>query len=186
MKNLKRITLILLLLFCSISHAQLISGLQKESTLGSIYVDPTFNDKGFQVGLEISKTWSWGFASAAASTYETIGYFDLVGTFGLNWHMFNTDLIRYYAGFRGGAIFRNSDDRGHTHFGMGGGVMGFDIRLTRWNADSHVFVGFRGWIDYREDQKNRFYGDSDAYVRGLITNNPLLQENGAIVFSFSF
>lgn len=129
----------------------------------------------------------WGFASASVSTYDDVtkdvGYADLVGTLGINWNFNKFNGIRYYAGFRGGFIRRKSPEFGKSTYPMVGGVIGVDFNLTRRMFDAGVMIGFRLWTDYREDQKNQFYGDSDGYKRGLLTNNPLLQENGAIVFT---
>ncbi|GAL63746.1 hypothetical protein JCM19300_2782 [Algibacter lectus] len=73
-----------------------------------------------------------------------------------------------------------------TPFPAVGGALGFDIKLSKFYSKIQFYLGMRLWTDYREDQKNHFYGDSSGYKRGLITNNALLQENGAIVLSMSW
>jgi hypothetical protein len=146
------------------------------------FVDPTFTDNGFQIGLEIEKIMKWGYVNVSISHYQglEIPYNDLVGSLGINYHLFQYSRIRYYNGFRLGYIKRERT------FPMVGGVVGFDFKLKHDNETKGFRIGFRLWIDYREGQKAQFYGDYDAYKPGLITNTPLLQENGAFVFSYSF
>lgn len=177
--------LLLILLFTTTANAQFI---KEDYTQISGYIDPTFTDAGFQSGLEIQKIMHWGYASAAYSTYHgfDVGYSDLIGTLGLNFNLFNYKPVRYYSGFRLGFIRRNSPIYGSSSYPMVGGVIGFDFCVSKPSAEVKLHFGIRLWTDYREDQKNEFYGDSDGYERGLITNNPLLQENGAGVISISF
>jgi hypothetical protein len=149
------------------------------------YVDPTLTDKGAQIGAFATMVMNWGFVGVSTSTYPKlggVGYRDLVGELGLNWHLFEFEPVRYFAGFRLGRLWREKGGG----YELAGGLIGFDWRVTRRDAPVDVFLGLRFWADYREDQKNRAYGDSDAYKRGLITNNPLIQENGAFSVSFSF
>ncbi|MDO5970640.1 hypothetical protein Q4Q35_12555 [Flavivirga aquimarina] len=155
----------------------------KDYTQISVYIDPTITDNGFQIGGEIQKIMHWGYASIGASTYNgfIVSYTDLIGTLGINFNLFNNDVVRYYNGFRLGLIWRET-----SPFPAVGGVLGFDIRLSKFYSKPQILIGARLWTDYREDQKNQFYGDSNGYKKGLITNNPLLQENGAIVVSMSW
>ncbi len=156
----------------------------KEYTQFGLWNDPvvTFKEGSPQFGIDITKVMLWGWASLSLSHAAlTPGYTDIVGSGGLNFHLLKFEPVRYYAGPRMGFLFR--DGRG---FPLVGGVIGFDWRLSRWNAKTKFHIGPRLYLDYREDQKNDFYGDSDAYEPGLITNNPLLQENGAIVLSWSW
>lgn len=181
----KKLSIILTLAFCSFANAQFITVPEDDiNTQFGIFVDPTFTDKGAQIGAFATMVMNWGYVGASFSNYNNlngIGYTDLAGELGLNWHLFNFEPVRYYAGFRGGTLWR-----GTSPYPLVGGVVGFDWRVSaRW-ADVDVYIGVKLWTDYREDQKAQFYGDYDAYERGLITNNPLLQENGAITLSFSF
>ena len=175
--------LILLLTMSSmIAQAQFI---EEEWTQVGTFVDPVawHKESGPQIGLEITKVMLWGWASVQVSHFEALTpvYSDLVGSGGINFNLFNYNPVRYYAGPRLGFMWREGNG-----FPLVGGVMGFDWRLSSKNAETKFHIGLRGWIDYREDQKNQFYGDSDGYEPGIITNNPLLQENGAIVISISF
>lgn len=167
-----------------IANAQFID---EDYTQASLWVDPTFTDNGFQVGLEIQKIMHWGYVSAAASVYDgmEVRYKDLIVTIGINFNLCDNDVIRYYAGFRSGFIFRD-DTTVSASYPMAGGVVGCDIRLSRFNADTKFYIGPRIWTDYREDQKDQHFGSAKDYKRGWITNNPLLQENGAIVLSISW
>ena len=184
MKNKAVIVFLLLTTFCS---AQVVTFIDKDWTQLNVWVDPTLTDQGFQTGYEIEKVMHWGYASAAFSIYDglEVRYSDVVGTLGVNFNMFNNDVIRYYGGWRMGFISRKHKNTKAT-YPMFGSVIGFNIRLSRFNTINKMYVGYRLWIDYREDQKNKFYGNSELYKRGIITNNSLLQENGGLVFSFSW
>jgi len=168
-----------------VSNAQFITVPEDDiNTQFGFFVDPTLTDKGAQIGVLATMVMEWGFVGATASNYNNlngVGYSDLVGELGFNGHFGGFEPIRSFAGLRLGCLWRGSDS-----YGVAGGVIGFDWRLTRPDAEVDVYVGVRLWTDYREDQKDRFYGDSNAYERGLVTNNPLLQENGVFVVSFSF
>ncbi|SFB91841.1 hypothetical protein SAMN04489722_101259 [Algibacter lectus] len=176
----KKILLLLLVVVSTIANAQFID---KDYTQISVVFDPTITDNGFQIGGEIQKIMHWGYTSIGASTYKgfDVSYTDLIGTFGINFNLFNNDVVRYYSGFRLGLIWRET-----TPFPAVGGALGFDIKLSKFYSKIQFYLGMRLWTDYREDQKNHFYGDSSGYKRGLITNNALLQENGAIVLSMSW
>lgn len=180
MKAIKKILIAFLLLLSSMINAQFID---RDYTQAGVFIDPTFADYGFQIGGEIQKIMHWGYASIAASAYKglSVTYTDLIGTLGINFNLFNNDVVRYYSGGRLGIIWRETNP-----FPMVGGVVGFDIRLSKFYAKTKYYIGARLWTDYREDQKNQFYGDYGGYEKGLITNHPLLQENGAIVFSISW
>lgn len=145
-------------------------------------VDPTLTDRGFQFGVNATMIMHFGFIGAEITTYPELedGYVDVVGQLGLNWHMLEYEPVRYYAGFRGGAIFRDG------LYGLAGGLVGFDVRIVNQYNGFQMHIGLRLWTDYRTDQENRAYGDSDSYEKGLIIDNPLMQENGAILISFSF
>lgn len=177
----KKLALILLL-FTSLVQAQFID---KEWTQFSIWIDPiaTHKEGGAQIGIDIQKIMYGGWISASFSHFEALtpSYIDLVGSGGINFNLFNYKPVRYYAGPRLGFLFREGNG-----FPLVGGVIGFDWQLSRPYSDTKIHIGARAWIDYREDQKNQFYGDYDSYERGIITNNNLLQENGAIVLSFSW
>lgn len=166
------------LMVCSISSAQFLQVNNDEDAHISFWVDPTFTDAGAHFGVEVTKELLWGWASLSVSHYEELSpaYTDIIGSGGFNFTMFNRQNIRVYTGPRLGVSFR-----GGNPYPLIGGVLGFDVELG-----GGFTAGARGWIDWREDQKDGFYGDEDAYEPGLITNHPLLQENGAIVFGFKF
>lgn len=179
----KKLILILIISITTSLHAQFID---KDYTQFSIWVDPTLTDNGFQTGIELTKIMHWGFASVSTSVYDglDVRYVDAVGTLGINFHLFDNDVIRYYGGLRLGRIWRGY--KGDGSYPLAGGVIGADIRLSKFYTETQFHIGVRLWTDYREDQKAQFYGDYDAYKPGVITNNPLLQENGAIVLSISW
>lgn len=172
----KTLTLCLLLYYSTLT-AQFID---RDYTQASFWVDPVawHKEGGPQIGLEITKVMRWGWVSASLSHFEALepDYTDAVGSGGINFHLFGYDPVRYYAGIRLGFLWRAGNP-----YPLAGSVMGFD-----WKIIGDLSLGLRAWIDYREDQKNQFYGDSDGYEPGLITNNPLLQENGAIVVTIKF
>ena len=173
---------ILLLFLSAFANAQIVTFIDKNWTQASVWVDPTLTDQGFQTGYEIEKIMDWGYASASFSIYNglDVKYRDLVGTLGVNFNMFNNNAIRYYGGWRMGFITR-TDDTDKNTYPMVGATIGITIKICK-----HIHIGPRLWIDYREDQKDQFYGSSLLYERGFITNNPLLQENGALVFTVSW
>lgn len=181
----KRFTLIALLLLSLSSQAQFITVPEDDiNTQFGLFVDPTFTDAGYQIGIFATMVMNWGYIGVSASDYDGlggVGYTDLVGELGLNGHFGGFEPIRAYAGFRLGYLWRGSN-----MFPLVGGVVGFDWRVSKHDAEVDVYLGFKLWTDYRADQTKQFFGDYDAYERGLITNNPLLQENGAFLISFSF
>lgn len=155
------------------------------NTQFGFFVDPTFTDNGAQIGAFATMVMNWGFVGVSSSTYPKlgdVGYSDLVGELGLNFHLGGFEQVRYFTGFRLGRLWRGAGEG----FNLTGGLVGFDWRVSRRNAEVDVYLGLRFWADYREDQEDRAYGDSKAYKRGLITNNPLIQENGGFSVSFSF
>lgn len=133
-----------------------------------------------QLGVEGIGLLRWGWIGAGISYADMqTNYLDIVGKGGVNFHLFSFDKVRYYSGLRLGALFRNVGNNG-SFYGLVGVVCGFD---SYW-FDKTVAIGLRYYIDYREDQKEQFYGDYDAYERGFLVNNPLLQENVCLVLSF--
>ncbi len=187
-KQLGKATFILLLLFTSFANAQFITVPEDDiNTQFGIFIDPTLTDSGAQIGAFATMVMNWGYAEASISIYddadvERIAYTDLVAELGLNGHFGGYEPIRAYAGFRIGFINRDNKNT----YPMAGGSIGFDWRVSaRWSKVG-VYVGAKLWTDYREDQKDEFFGSAKKYKRGFITNNPLLQENGALRVSFSF
>ena len=166
--------------FLHYSQAQIIQFGQKEYPKASVWVDPvgSANEDGLHVGVDIQMTMNWGWVGGSISNFSALngGYTDLVGSGGINLTLFRYTNINYYTGPRLGVIFREGNP-----FPLIGGTAGFDIRVS-----NSLLVGLRAWADYRADQANQFYGDSDGYTPGFITNSPLIQENGAIVISFSW
>lgn len=150
------------------------------NTQFGFFVDPTFTDAGFQFGAFTTLVMHWGYIEVSASTYPKlggVGYTDLVAGLGVNGHFGGFEPIRSYAGLRLGRIWREAGGG----YNLAGGAIGID-----WEILDNFFIGVMLFTDYREDQANRAYGDSDAYKRGLVTNNPLLQENGVFKLSISF
>lgn len=90
------------------------------------------------------------------------GYFDLVTTVGINWHMFNTTLIRYYSGFRMGLEWRY--EASGTPYPILGFSAGADIKIYTFNDDSSIYFGGEVWSDARASQDPQFYGGSDDNI----------------------
>lgn len=177
----------LLLVVTSTSLAQrtvFIDFVNEEYTQMSIWTEPTaWEDSGAQFGVEIKKVMLWGWVSASFSHYSSLdpSYTDLVGAGGVNFNMLGYDQVVYYAGMRLGPMWRET-----SPYPMVGGIVGFDWRLSRKYSSTKFHVGIKAWIDYREDQKEQFFGDYQTYEPGLVTNNPLLVENGAVALSWSW
>jgi len=135
----------------------------------------------FQFGAEGIGLLRWGYIGAGFSFADMdTNYLDIIGKGGVNFHLFSYERIRYYSGARLGLMYRDFGNKNHF-YPLVGGEVGFDWYLN-WRKT--VALGVRYYIDYREDQKEQFYGDYDAYERGFLVNNPLLQENVCIVLSF--
>lgn len=136
------------------------------------FADPTFTDQGFQFGAGVRKELLGGWVGVEASTYpdlKGVGYWDFVGQGGIAFEIGKTTLL---AGGRIGRL-----DREGNPFPLVGGILQIEVEIFKG-----VSVGGRLWIDYREDNKNEFYGDSDGHTY-IIFSNPLLQENGAFVIT---
>lgn len=182
MKNL--ITTITAVLFSLIAHSQIISFPDQDRLQIGLWTDPTFTDQGAQFGIDVTGVLRWGFVGVSTSTYPNlgnVGYADLVGQLGVNFHVAQFTPIRYYTGLRLGKIFRGSGG-----YPLAGALFGLDVCLSRPEAKVKLYVGVKLWVDYREDQEAGRFGDAEAYKPGLVTNNPLLQENGAGGVSISF
>src|SRR5690606_7093113 len=146
---------------------------ENEETFISLRIDPTFDDRGFQIGVELMKELEWGYASLGVSHYEelTPSYTDIVSSFGLNFHLFNTDAIKYYVGPRLGVLFREGNP-----FGLVGVVVGTDIKLF-----DNISLGLRAFPDYRADQDKPMYGGTkDNYI----WKNDNVVENVEVLLTF--
>lgn len=181
--------LIVLLLFVyTTSNSQnmnFVEFVNEDYTQIGIWLDPVVWDiEGSpQIGIELQKIMHWGYAGISVSHISALTppYTDLVGFVGINIHLFGYKPIRYYIGPRIGISIREGNRNA-----LAGLMAGFDYRLNKELSKTRFSIGLRAWVDHREDQKNQFYGDSDAYDPGLIFTNPLSQENGAIVLSISW
>lgn len=153
------------------------TGFNKDEELFvSAWVDPTFDDKGFQFGADITKEMEWFFLSASMSTYPELedGYVDLVFTPGLAFNFFENQNFTLYGGGRVGAILRGGDP-----YGILG--MSFRLQVKIWKE---LYAGIMLWVEHRSDQEDNAYGDSDGYQPGIIFKGPLTQENGAGFITF--
>jgi hypothetical protein len=101
------------------------------------------------------------------------GYMDIVGTVGINWHMFRTTLIRYYSGFRMGGEWRETKVP-HPILGFS---LGADIKIYTFPNDSSIHLGAEVWSDWRASQHPQFYGGSDGNIR---------RDNGKLKVGFRF
>lgn len=167
----KKLITVLTLLIGFVGHSQFISD---ENAYVYSFLDPTFTDNGFQLGVGIKKNMNGFWASGELSNYfsqkrDRVGYTDLVGSFGMAINLFDYEPITYYAGARLGPVFRD----GILH-ALAGGVLEFNVKVYR-----DISIGLRYWADYRTDQDNNAYGDSDAYDGGILIDNPMIQENVA-------
>ena len=149
--------LLFTLIFCASLHAQ------SDTKLGA-WVDPTFTDGGFQLGIEITKEMNHGWVSVGASSYPDLSppYSDLVFSGGLMAYMFGH---KQYAGARLGTEYR----RGQP-YPLVGYTAGYEMPLDRL-----ISIGARLWRDYRSSQDKQFYGGSD---------NNKWRNNGALILIF--
>lgn len=168
------LTLILVLLGCWQANAQIEFNQDEEFKL-SAWVDPTFDDAGFQFGIGIRKELEWGWVGVEASVYPELTpyYADLVGQGGIILNIGRN--FDFLTGPRLGLVARGDGYFPHALIGFMGQ---FDWRFARGAT-----VGVRLWLDYRTDQDDQFLGDSDAHEY-LIFSNPMTQENGALVLTF--
>lgn len=174
----KKLSTILLLVFLLINSLSIIAQAEKqtlfnndEEFFGSVFIDPTFTDPGFQYGVEVLKEMQWFFVAAAVSQYPELedGYTDLNFTVGMVMNFFHNQNLTIYSGAGGGANFRGGDPYGMMHLSL----------KLHLKIKDNVYLGLKFWVDHREDQKDEFYGDSDGHKKGLIFKGPLSQENGA-------
>jgi hypothetical protein len=123
---------------------------EDEETFLTTWVDPTFDDGGFQVGIDITKELECGWVRIGVSHYEYLNpsYTDIVGSGGVNFHLFYTDVIKYSLGSRLGVEFREGNP-----FAIIGFVGGFEVKIT-----DVIRVGFDVWKDYRASQDPSKYG----------------------------
>jgi len=176
----KKTILIILLATGVTAQAQWISLPKQESFQFTVWTDiiSAINEEILPPHIGVEVTYSGGgFVSLGISYFDlTPAYFDITVSGGINLNLFNFDRVRYYAGGRIGVEFRE----GNPH-PLVGAVLGFD-----WKATDNFTIGLRAWVDYRASQDNQFYGDDTAYISGIIIDNPMTQENGAIVFNYTW
>lgn len=125
---------------------------QNHSTKIGTWVDPTFTDGGFQLGIELTKEFdNIGWVSVGTSHYADLNppYTDLVTSGGIMSYLLNH---KQYYGARIGVEYR----RGQP-YPMVGFVVGNEFDLDRL-----LSIGFRVWRDYRASQDKQFYGGSDS------------------------
>ena len=108
------------------------------------------------------------------------GYYDFVTSLGINWHMFHTTAVRYYAGGRLGLI-----RRGDVTFPLMGLSAGFDVTLVTFENRQGVslYLGLEGFVDRRGDLMYGRYGGS---YEGLIFTSDQVRENGRVKFGVRF
>ncbi len=138
---------------------------QNNSTQVGTWVDPTFTDGGFQLGIEITKLFDdIGWVSVGTSYYADLNppYNDLVASGGLMSYLANHK--QYYGG-RIGIEYR----RGQP-YPLVGLVVGNEVYIDRL-----LSIGLRVWRDYRSSQDKQFYGGSD---------NNKWRNNGALTLIF--
>lgn len=135
------------LIFCASMCAQ-----QRHETKLGLWVDPTFTDGGFQLGMELTKQFDdIGWVSLGVSNYADLNppYADIVFSGGLTSSLFGH--TQYY-GPRIGIEYRRA-----TPYPLVGFVVGNEIPI-----DHLITLGFRVWRDYRSSQAKEFYGGSDG------------------------
>jgi len=135
--------LLLLLLFTSISNAQMLRFNETEYFTVSAIVDPSasFKENGLFIGGEIEYV-GLIYTRAGISHFAVLkdGYTEIVGGIGLNLTSGYFEKVRYYGGIRLGVINRQAANA------MAGVETGFDVTLGE-----SFFIGLRATYDYRSD-----------------------------------
>lgn len=136
--------LLIMLSFISISLTAQIRINKTESFNFSIAVDPhaSIKEKGLNIGAAIEYSGTI-YTRVSITSFSKLqgGYFDAVGSIGLNLTSGYFENIRYYAGGRLGLIKRSSNT-----YPTAGIEAGINVNLTE-----QMFVGVRGTYDKRSD-----------------------------------
>jgi hypothetical protein len=198
----KKLILILLLAFCfnvvaqnertetwfDFPNSQTLKSNQTINIQYNLFIDPfgtAPNGRGGrQVGFEFTAIMGGVYVAPSISIFPQLedGYVDLVGTVGMNWHMFRTTAIRYYTGLRIGFEFRGE----FTPHPMLGASLGADLKIITFKDGTSLFIGGEVWVDHRASQADQFYGDSTGYDGGVIFTNSQTKENGKIKIGVRF
>lgn len=147
----------------------------------NIFIDPLGKAPngrgGRQFGYEFTAIMGGIYVAPSVSLFPQLedGYLDFVTTVGVNWHMFNTTLIRYYSGFRMGFEWRY--EWSSTPYPMLGFSLGADVKVYTFNNDTSIYIGGEIWSDMRSSQDPQFYGGSDGN---------LWRNNGKLKIGFRF
>lgn len=156
----------------------------------NLFIDPfgkaPDGSGGRQFGYKFTAIMGWGYLEPSVSAFPQLkdGYIDFANTFGINWHMFRTTAIRYYAGYRLGLEWRPK--RGGTPFPFMGMTLGADLTVITFKSGTSIYIGGEIWVDHRSSQHDDFYGDSTGYDGGTIFTNSQAKENGRINLGFRF
>lgn len=148
---------IILLLFANFCLAQ--SGIRinkSESFNFSVVVDPSasIKEKGLNIGASIEYV-GIIYTRASVTSFSKLqgGYFDAIGSIGINLTSGYFENIRYYAGGRLGFIKRESNT-----YPTAGIEAGINVNLNEC-----VFIGIRGTYDKRSDFE---YYNEPSEMRG--------------------
>ena len=129
----------------------------------STWIDPTFTDKGEQIGITYTMVSNWMFAEYSVSHYSTLkpSYTDLVVTWG---GAFKWGKLDFYTGVRIGLIYRETwqDNEDKTRFGLYGlgGVM---TRFQYPVYEDKLYIGVQFHLDARMDLSNDFVRQNSSF-----------------------
>ncbi len=137
--------IIILLLFSSFCFSQSNLRINRTESFNiSVAVDPraSINEKGLNIGASIEYV-GVIYTRASITSFSKLqgGYFDAIGSIGINLTSGYFENIRYYAGGRLGFIKRESNT-----YPTAGIEAGINV-----NLNESVFLGIRGTYDKRSD-----------------------------------
>lgn len=148
----------------------------------NFFIDPfgesPTGEAGKQFGYEFTAIMGGIYVAPSISLFPQLedGYFDAVGTVGINWHMFKTTLIRYYTGLRMGLEWRYENSS--TPYPIIGFSAGVDIKIYTFNNGTSIHFGGEVWRDARASQDPQFYGGA--------SDKNIWRNNGKLKIGFRF
>jgi hypothetical protein len=165
-------TLLFLLLFTSMAHAQLFQFLVTERAFGdfsaAVVIDPyaSYKEKGLNIGVELDLQCYPIYIRPSLTNFAALedGYTDFTLALGPNFALGRFNQIRYYSGIRMGLIWREGAVPHPT--------AGFEAGINYQPFNKKIYYGLRATYDRR--------GDSEFY------DGPKWRESGFILVGFRF
>jgi len=148
------IVIILLSLFAIKTATAQVQFNQDEDQYFSTWIDPTFSDRGEQIGITYTMEGDATFAEYSISHYSALrpSYTDITVTYGVVVNFGNLDL---YTGARLGAIYREKDNI----FALAGLMSRIQYPVVK----GKLYLGAQLWFDYRGDLTNDFVRGNTSF-----------------------